>query len=225
MPDGRFATCTENSTLVEDLNGRSTSISSGDLFWALRGGGGGTFGVVVEYLFKLHPEPGQMVVMSTFIPFVMPQLSADLTISSLNMLIAVIKSLPNEWGGYWIVDNSPGVLSNNDTGLGFDLHYRGQMTLFMNKFAPWDGTEYTVFKDLLDYATENTITVNFENKTSFWDYEKDVYDQPITRGYLYNSLLQKEKLNETFSSFVNKSFFDDTGKDILQGCTGALLGG
>ena len=38
--------------------------SSPDLFWALRGGGGSTFGVTIQFKFKLHvPPPGGLVQM------------------------------------------------------------------------------------------------------------------------------------------------------------------
>jgi len=41
-PDGRFVTADERSNV--------------DLFWALRGGGGGTFGVVTSVTFKVYPK-------------------------------------------------------------------------------------------------------------------------------------------------------------------------
>jgi FAD/FMN-containing dehydrogenase len=41
-PDGRFVTADEKNNV--------------DLFWALRGGGGGTFGVVTSVTFKVYPK-------------------------------------------------------------------------------------------------------------------------------------------------------------------------
>ena len=55
LADGRLATCTENKTVIENPVGTSEIHNNGHLFWALRGGGGGTFGVVVHYVLKLHP--------------------------------------------------------------------------------------------------------------------------------------------------------------------------
>lgn len=35
----------------------ANNITNTDLFWALRGGGGGTFGVIVEATVKAYPTP------------------------------------------------------------------------------------------------------------------------------------------------------------------------
>ena len=54
-----MATCTEHKTIIETDG--EPEIHNGDLFWALRGGGGGTFGIVVNYVLKLLSGPTSIV--------------------------------------------------------------------------------------------------------------------------------------------------------------------
>lgn len=168
--------------------------------------------------------PDQMVLLYTVIPLKMPQLSADLTDAALTAVGEVIATLPSEWGGYWIISNAAGVYPNSTTGLGFDLQYTGTLTLFMNKLGKWDGTEHTAFEKLLEFTNPNNIPVYFSNKTSFWDYEKDVKDPPIVRAYIFNSLLQLDKLDEKFVAYMKSAIFNST-YSALRSCFGTLLGG
>ncbi|KAH8900568.1 putative isoamyl alcohol oxidase [Thozetella sp. PMI_491] len=45
----------------------SNAAQNQDLFWAIRGGGGGQYGVVVEYVIRTYPEPQNMVASSVSI--------------------------------------------------------------------------------------------------------------------------------------------------------------
>ena len=56
----------EQGTTLTDLDGRSSFTTDTSLFWAIRGGGGGTWGVVISFTFKLHfaPQRIRSVVMS-----------------------------------------------------------------------------------------------------------------------------------------------------------------
>lgn len=53
-----LVTASSGGTVERALDGSVTSTSpSTDLWWALRGGGGGTYGVVVNMTIKLHAAP------------------------------------------------------------------------------------------------------------------------------------------------------------------------
>ena len=53
-----LVTVSAAGTVERSLAGDVTATSaSSDLWWALRGGGGGTYGVVVNMTIKLHPAP------------------------------------------------------------------------------------------------------------------------------------------------------------------------
>lgn len=72
-----------------------------DLFYALRGGGGGTYGVVLKARYKLYPvEP--VTELLVLIDTSNPQAAGPVIDAWLHFWITRSASpLPNEWGGYW----------------------------------------------------------------------------------------------------------------------------
>ena len=98
LADGRVATCTQNKTVMEN-NGTSETRNNGDLFWALRGGGGGTFGVVVHYVLKLHQSPTSIVTALITVP--MYQNDSDIPLAKifLEKYAEWSSSAPLYWGG------------------------------------------------------------------------------------------------------------------------------
>ena len=72
----------------------ATACRAADLFWALRGGGGGTFGVVVSATYRLHADPGFVGVKASY-----PMSSASVT-DWLAALMVAQPALPKEWGCY-----------------------------------------------------------------------------------------------------------------------------
>ena len=54
LPDGSVVVANANGTLVTSENGLSEWSPDTDLFWAVRGGGAGPWGVVTDITVKLH---------------------------------------------------------------------------------------------------------------------------------------------------------------------------
>src|SRR5579859_4836780 len=89
-----------------------------DLFWALRGGGGGTFGVVVSVTLRTFPEP----------PIILQNL--NITFQDIPSLWAFsesyLKALPaiDDAGGsgYWFIDPT-GYILNNSKPTFVTIHY------------------------------------------------------------------------------------------------------
>ena len=77
-----------------------------DLFWALRGGGGGSFGVVTSVRYKLHPVTNVTLFTLTILP---PDLEnpEDLGVflylvnRFIDQWVDVSPHLDRRWGGYW----------------------------------------------------------------------------------------------------------------------------
>ena len=46
---------------MENSDGSTTKVTDPDLWWAVLGGGGGVYGVVTQFVLKLHPAPDGFV--------------------------------------------------------------------------------------------------------------------------------------------------------------------
>ena len=77
-----------------------------DLFWALRGGGGGAFGVVVSMRFRVHNAPSQMVSMSCAWPLKHSGKRVGEPILA-EWLNTVMPELPDKWTFYTVAMRTP----------------------------------------------------------------------------------------------------------------------
>ncbi|KAG8728019.1 hypothetical protein FRC11_011944, partial [Ceratobasidium sp. 423] len=83
----------------------ANSCQNEDLFWALRGGGGSTYGVTLDVTYKTHPPLQSVVVVAMQVNATSPQQMTDMT-------AAFFRALPNitDQGargyGFWMVPNN-----------------------------------------------------------------------------------------------------------------------
>eukprot|EP00762_Andalucia_godoyi_P004540 ANDGO_05132.mRNA.1 putative FAD-linked oxidoreductase ARB_02478 len=91
-----FEAVLANGTLVT-----ASDCSHSDLFWALRGGGGGTFAVVTSVTYRIHPVPSEGVTGLTIrLQFLRGPASAELLLNGFFSEVPNLVS-PNATGGVW----------------------------------------------------------------------------------------------------------------------------
>lgn len=117
-----------NGTIVQ-----ADACTNSDLFWALRGGGGGTFGVAVNAHYKLHPvtpvqrvnwEIGGVDYAYTHNPKGLTQVITQW----INFWVRKSPTLDNRWGGFFF---------QNGASLLFMGSLEDETTSFINEFDSW----------------------------------------------------------------------------------------
>ncbi|MEO0686725.1 MAG: FAD-dependent oxidoreductase, partial [Cyanobacteria bacterium J06649_11] len=133
-----------------------------DLFWALRGGGGGTWGVVTSVHYKIYPvEPVLEFTMSITNP-----LSSPLILNSwIKKWIAISPYLDRRWAGYW-------------TTTSFQLYFVGTekdaRTTFINDFEHWRGC--------LPKSQINKVVYGIKKGKSYYDIISKQVEIPTGQG-------------------------------------------
>ena len=208
-------------------DGRQETKENGDLFWAMRGGGGGTFGVVVYYVYKLHEDRAMVKVIGSC-AFYVNTTDVLMARDALNAYNNWVTTAPSTWGGYFIFNNYPvHIPASAETGF-VPIDLLGTFTFAFNKFGPWDENTKQELKDFYDLQAKyppNYVLLSVENKTSFWDYERDVYDAPMGRAYTVGSLIPTENYNETLTDYFLDEFLYKSEGIASKACTIARLGG
>ena len=151
LADGRVATCTTDKTVIED-NSTSETIHNGKLFWALRGGGGCAFGVVVHYVIKLHLAPSTFV--SGRLRGSLYQNESDIHMlkTHLEVYEEWARSVPNHWGAGLVV-------------------FKGGIYVIFAKLGPWDNLTESEIRPLLNLKShyDQRVSINLANLTSSAD--------------------------------------------------------
>ena len=95
--DAKFVVANDNGTKIVDINGTVSHSTNTDLIWALRGGGGGTFGVATSFKFRLREAPKKMVKFSCNFP--MYHYGTPVAGEVLAKIGELILDMPKQWGG------------------------------------------------------------------------------------------------------------------------------
>ncbi|KAI9753687.1 MAG: hypothetical protein M4579_005039 [Chaenotheca gracillima] len=145
----------------------ANACSNPDLYFALRGGGGGTYGVVVSAVIKAHPETS--VAAQTF--SVVPKTTSDKDTDALFDAITTIHNYfpflsDNGYSGYgsWGIQGPTPLTGNSTTGYIHDIAIFGKSIQTAQKvFAP-------VAKDLQKYSKSLTVETHYTLFKSYTDY-------------------------------------------------------
>ena len=181
-----------------------------DLFWALRGGGGGTFGVVTNVHYQLHPvEPIKNVYMS--ITWEDNDSFGELVQSWWDFWVENSQTLSNNWGGYWTLSSAI-------------LYHTGELSggdAFVTAITAW--------KD--DQSRSDLITVTETDYISYWDahgrgektdetgFEFDIGSRLVPRSYVESNT---DDFVDLLDDISNAGFF--TWNYFLGGATEAVDG-
>ena len=158
-----MATCTQHKTVIEG-DGSSETRNDGELFWALRGGGGGTFGVIVHVVLKLYPDPKAIV----YARFRVSYNHNDDLKAFLEANDRWIRTAPSHWGNFISFNNYPTVVTveHNDT---HTTTYNRRAFSVQYKLGPWDEnimSELKPFYDLQALQPKVHVEIKLENHTS-----------------------------------------------------------
>ena len=112
----------------------ASACNNPDLFWALRGGGGGSFGVVVGGIFRIHPVPpppstyaGVVVVVRFLRGYQSANLFATALLQYTPSLLTPTGAGGGVWGGYWQM---------NSTSFSTQLVFNGSVAAATASFNP-----------------------------------------------------------------------------------------
>ena len=195
LADGRVATCTDNQTIIE-TDGISETHNNGDLFWAFRGGGGGSFGIVVNYVLKLLPGPTSIV----YARFIMNYNHDDDVKAFLEANDAWQRTAPFYWGNYVNFRNRQTIVVVNDT---HNVTYQHRIFTTLYKLGPWDKnieSELQPFYDLKTHRTLADVSIKIANYSSY-SQSLPRHTTP-SRGIKVGAYVPTEKINATLWDFL-----------------------
>jgi hypothetical protein len=201
--------------LADGQRVNASACSNSELFWALRGGGGGTFGVILSTTYRIHPIPDDGV---AGLKLSVTLLQGATTVSKL--LHSFLNATPgfvsaNEYGSLW-----GGSWTLSTTSFNIDVVFNGSVTLAqqsLHELQPY-------FDRHTDHFTVVTYTVTPYASAKEWHsatYSGDVVGYGVTLGSRFVPMsFCQDTTNRTIAVAALTDFTVQTGSFI-----GTLLGG
>ncbi|KAH9488242.1 hypothetical protein Btru_063898 [Bulinus truncatus] len=209
--DGKVHVLNSTSTLTHNFDGSVHISNDTDLFWAIRGGGGGTWGVLVDFTFKLHFPPERFRNVLAVIPL-FDDRGFAINKKAVEDTLVLLNNLSPEWGGYIYTGNDP-VPSTTFTGT---------MMLFLNHFGSNTSESNNEISALISHPS--VIYVEDHYYRTFLEYEAHVVDAEFFLQYIFNSFIQKDILHQP----TRRAQFVDTLHSLLRDdiiCMNVMIGG
>lgn len=212
--EGLERTCTPTGMTTTQADGTVVASNSTDLFWAVRGGGGGTFGVLISITFKLHLPPSSFVQFACLFPYNL----ADGTIigdSVLGLYNEIAPSIPSQWGGYLILG----------TNIDPNINSRGFILFAMLHFGNWSEPSSQYFEPLMNLHSTHS-KCSYVNYTTFLEYEVTINDPIYVRFYLNNQLLHRDSFTSDLIQYYKSLIYYNPKREYAYySCTSVHLGG
>ena len=211
--NGSIVISNDHSTMIEDINGSVILNRNADLFWALRGGGGGTFGIVTKFTFKLHNAPKQFTTMSCFKPILNGTVNVGYAfMHDINYLLGT--TLPADWGGYEIFSGYKLTQLPNTTG---------SILIYMNHAGEYGSL---TFNTILPFYNKYQDYCRFKNFSTYLEMANST-DSLYYHTVVFNTLMQPDSFTDAYYNFVFNASLDypANNRDGAFGCTGTMIGG
>ena len=209
--NGDIVTVNSQGTETTYRDGNVVTSSDTDLFWALRGGGGGTFGIVTKFTYKLHYAPNQFVVMDCLMPMYNNSMDTGRHfLQDFNSLLGT--TLPPEWDGYeW----TSGYASPLYPGM------NGSVVLHMLHTGEYGSQS---FNAILPFTSKYEGHCQFKNVSRYLKWTSGSSD--YYRIYIFNTLMQPGGYTDDFIDFLfNTSLTYPSTSEEYFFCAGTLIGG
>ena len=91
--------------LADGTKKTASKCENEDLFWALRGGGGGSFGVTTAVHYQLHEAKPMCQLGFTTTDFFDPTYDVTTVYKWIDLLVDTAPTLSAKWGGYWTLNS------------------------------------------------------------------------------------------------------------------------